>query len=107
MWVGDLVCPFEQPDGGGRGSRRADVGGPTQPVHRFAVAPVGAEREVGRHPLGWSVAGSEGGGDLTMQGPADWQREIVIDGVADEVVTERETAAGLADEAGFDGGRQG
>ena len=104
--VGDLAGLLEQAHRGRRCPLRHRVRRPSQPRHRFGVAGLGAEHQVTRHPVRRHAGAAEHGGRFPVQSLAHGQREIVIDGVAYEIVAKAQTIAGLAEQPGLARGGQ-
>ena len=73
----------------------------SQPPHRLGVALLGPEHDVTRHPLDRYAGPAEHCAGLAVQTLAHRHGEIVIDGIADEVVAEGETITRFAEQPGI------
>ena len=99
--IGDLQRSLQQPDRRRRRPGRRDLRRPSQPPHRLGVALLRPEHDVTRHPLDRSAGAAQHGAGFAVQTFAHRHGEIVIDGIAYEVVAEGETITRFAEQPGI------
>ena len=99
--IGDLQRSLQQPNRRRRRPRRRELRRPAQPPHRLGVAVLGPEGDVTRQPLDGYAGAPQHSTRLAVQALAHRRREILIDGVAYEVMAERETITRFGEQPGI------
>ena len=99
--IGDLQRSLQQPDRRRRRPRRRELRRPSQPPHRLGVAVLGPEGDVTRQPLDGYAGAAQHSTRLTVQALAHRCGEILVDGIAHEVVAERETITRFGEQPGI------
>jgi len=100
--VGDRERLRQQLNGRRRCSRRRGVSGPSEPRHCVRVALLGAEDDVCCHTLDAGTGFPEGDAGIAVQALADRRRQVVVQGLAHQIVVERQAISGSVEQAGRD-----